>query len=244
MRGGFGGGGGGSGWSAEPPWAREEDRRYHQAVGDSGRGRRNSTSRGISNDTARGAHSALSMMPAAAAAAAAVDWRGGGGVAPASRTAPWATDYDLPGERQVGASAVRDQRQFTTEIHHQNHREPEHPQTGRDMQIHHQRGGHHKQPPHGGGAWEGERHHHHQQAFDINNHGSAASNVHGYSGQGERHQRGDHDVQQDDGGVGVAQNSDWKRPATMAPSWVRGGGQDLIVPSPSQGRKVQDTHLC
>jgi len=233
MRGGFGGSGG----AAEPPWAREGDREYHQPVGDSGRGRTNSTSRGISSDNARGAH------PVVPAAAAAVDWRGGGGVAPASMTAPWATDYDLPGERQIGVLAGRDQKKFsTTDAHHQNHGKPEHSQPGRDMQTHHQRGSHHQQPPHGGSAWEGERHHH-QQTFDTNNHGSAASLFHGNSGQGERHQRSGHGADQDDDdrGVGMAPNSEWKRPATMAPSWVRGGGQDLIVPSPSQGRKVQET---
>lgn len=33
-------------------------------------------------------------------------------------------------------------------------------------------------------------------------------------------------------------SGDWKRPKTMAPKWAAGGGQELLVPSPSQGRKV------
>ena len=42
------------------------------------------------------------------------------------------------------------------------------------------------------------------------------------------------------GSVGSGQDSDagWKRPRTLAPPWAAGGGQEMILSSPAQGRKV------
>lgn len=72
--------------------------------------------------------------------------------------------------------------------------------------------------------------------------GSSRERVAGSDG---RVQRGAYLGDQDEpqparGSVGSGQDSeaDWKRPRTLAPPWAAGGGQEMILSSPAQGRKV------
>lgn len=160
---------------SDPPWATgasEVGRRNQAGEDEWGRGPHGATPHGrttTAGDMGKGGAGMRMGGGADVDPGRGPDWRGGGGsVVPASRSAPWATDYELPGG-------------------------PEHAQHGRRDHL-------------------GLQSHPHRRP------------------------------QQQDGVIHeqpmAGQQPEWRRPQTMAPSWVRGGGEDLIVPSPNQGRKV------